>query len=388
MADRETRAHPVHDRAHAGRLHPAHREVHDGAALRALTEQAVPLGGWRLQGLDLAPHAEHLARADVRGLVVLGGTVPENLARDLIVRGAVLIPRDPACPVDPFRARLYTPFELYDGLSENGYPATVDAIAYVWARAARTQHDAYATLLRALHDDAMQDALVEALHGREVVGVMGGHAHTRGSAEYAASAELGRALAAGGRTVLTGGGPGAMEAANLGALALTPKALSRALEDLAEVATFTPSIDDWATLAMQVRADLDVDPDGARSIGIPTWFYGHEPPNVFCTGIAKFFSNALREDILLSQSSGGLVVLPGAAGTVQEIFQACTPLYYADEEVPLPPLVLVGREHWTGTLPVWPLLQALGTDRPLGRVLHLVDTPEEAAAIVLDNAKA
>ena len=34
----------------------------------------------------------------------------------------------------------------------------------------------------------------------------------------------------------------------------------------------------------------------ARSLGIPTWFYGHEPPNVFCDGIGKYFSNAIRED--------------------------------------------------------------------------------------------
>ncbi|WP_338751360.1 LOG family protein [Janibacter alittae] len=383
MADRETRAHPVHDPAHPGRRHPSYREVHDAETLRTLAAQDAPLGGWRVQGLDLAPHAEHLSRADVRGLVVLGGEVPEDLARSLVARGAVLIPRDPACPVDPFRARLYTPFELYDGLSAAGYASTPDALAYAWSRAARTQHDAYATLLRALHDDAMQDAIVEALHGAQVVGVMGGHALARGARDYAAAAELGHTLAGAGRVVLTGGGPGAMEAANLGALAPSGEALSRALADLATVPGFTPSIDDWAVLAMQVREALGVDHTPIRSIGIPTWFYGHEPPNVFCTGIAKYFSNALREDVLLSQSSGGLVVLPGAAGTVQEIFQASTPLYYADEGEALPPLVLVGREHWTQEVPVWPALQALGAERPLGDALHLVDSTDEAAGLIL-----
>ena len=77
-------------------------------------------------------------------------------------------------------------------------------------------------------------------------------------------------------------------------------------------------------------------PTPVRSIGIPTWFYGHEPPNVFCDGIAKFFSNALREDGLLARSTEGIVVLPGAAGTAQEVFQAVTPLYYAAEGAPLP----------------------------------------------------
>ena len=380
---RSDRPHPVHDPAHPGRRHPAYKEIHDGRTLRALTEQDTPLGGWRLQGLDLTPHTDDLLEADVRGLVVLGGEVPDDLARSLVARGAVLIPHDPACPVDPFRARLYSPFDLYRGLEETGYASTPDALAYAWSTARRTQHDAWATLLRAVHDDAMQDALVERLHGHDVVGVMGGHALARGSSDYADAAVLGHALAESGRVVLTGGGPGAMEAANLGALASSGETLARALDDLAEVPGFTPSTRAWAGLAMRVREELGVDDAAVRSIGIPTWFYGHEPPNVFCTGIAKYFSNALREDVLLSQSSGGLVVLPGAAGTVQEIFQASTPLYYAAEDEPLPPLVLVGPEHWSETVPVWPALRALGAGRPLGEVLHLVDTPADAAEIVL-----
>lgn len=386
MTARETRTHPLLDRLGRTHRHPAYREVHDGESLRALTDSKVPLAGWRLQGLDLGPHAEHLAHTDVQGLVVLGGSVPDDLARDLVTRGAVILPRDPNCPVTPYRARLYSPFELYAGLAEEGYPSTVDARSYRWSRAAHTQHDAWATLLRAVHDDAVQDALVEALHGQRVVGVMGGHALARDSSDYADAATLGHALAGDGRVVLTGGGPGAMEAANLGAFAPTPAALEQALGRLAAVPGFRPSIDAWATLALDVREELATTSDRVRSIGVPTWFYGHEPANVFCDGIAKYFSNALREDILLASSSCGLVVLPGAAGTVQEIFQAATPLYYAADDAPVPPLVLVGLEHWTDTLPVWPALRALAAGRPLERALHLVETPQEAAAIVLDPA--
>jgi len=104
---------------------------------------------------------------------------------------------------------------------------------------------------------------------------------------------------------------------------------------------------------------------------------------VFCDGIAKYFSNALREDGLLARSTAGLVVLEGAAGTVQEIFQAATPLYYARAGDALPVVVLVGREHWTQVVPVWPALTALASGRAMAGQLHLVDSVDEAADVVI-----
>ena len=77
-------------------------------------------------------------------------------------------------------------------------------------------------------------------------------------------------------------------------------------------------------------------PKGGHSIGIPTWFYGHEPPNAFASHIAKYFANATREDGLLARSNAGVVFLPGAAGTVQEIFDNATPNYYESRGEPTP----------------------------------------------------
>ncbi len=367
--------------------HP--HEVDTLAALEAILDRGEPLHGIRLQSLDLTGAAGRSLRrrADLRGLVVLGGEVPDGLAGHLRRHGAMVFPDDPSAPVEVYRPHLYTAEELYAGL-DGGYEVTPDARAYAWARDEGQRHDVYATLLRAIHDDSITDGLDEALAGAKVAGVMGGHALERGQEAYARAAELGSRLAGGGLTVLTGGGPGAMEAANLGAFARDAGALGHALDRLAAVPSFGPSIEDWARLALEVRAELAAPADGSdagrpRSIGIPTWFYGHEPPNVFCDGIGKYFSNALREDGLLARCTEGIVVLPGAAGTVQEVFQAITPLYYAAEGATLPRLVLVDSTHWTGAVPLWPAVEALGSGRQMGGRVHLVDDVAEAADILL-----
>ena len=376
-------AHRRHRRARGG-----HLEIESLPALDAALSSGRTLRGLRIQGLDLTAYEQRLmARTDVEGLVVLGGELSERLDDHLRRHHALVFPTDPHAPIDPYRSSLYQPHELYHGLREHGYDATPDARAYHWALDGALQRDAFVTLLRAIHDDSITDALTEFIGDAPVVGVMGGHAVPRGTQEYAAAARLGHRLASAGLLVATGGGPGAMEAANLGALAASNEALEAAIGRLAAVPGFRPDIRRWAEIALDVYEDLVEEPVNrpsahgtVRSVGIPTWFYGHEPPNVFCNGIGKYFSNAIREDGLLSRCTAGLVVLKGAAGTVQEIFQAATRLYYADDHV-LPRIVLVDRRHWTEALPVWHALRSLGAGRALGQSIHLVDTVDEAAEL-------
>jgi predicted Rossmann-fold nucleotide-binding protein len=362
-------------------------EIESFADLDAALSSGRPLTGLRLQDLDLTAYEDRLlARTDVQGLVVLGGRLSPALGAHFGAHHALVFPTDPHAPIDPYRASLYTADELYAGLSDGGYESTPDFLAYQWMKDGALHHDAFVTLLRAIHDDSITDALDEFVGERPVVGVMGGHALARGTAGYAAAAGLGRSLAAAGLVVATGGGPGAMEAANLGALARDGSSLAVALEELAAVPSFRPSVAAWATTALAVRAKLPR-ADASSSLGIPTWFYGHEPPNVFCDGIGKYFSNAIREDGLLARATAGLVVLEGAAGTVQEIFQAVTPLFYAAPETQLAPLVLVGPEYWSETVPVWAAVRALGQERGMGSVIHLVDTADEAAGLVLAHTE-
>jgi predicted Rossmann-fold nucleotide-binding protein len=150
------------------------------------------------------------------------------------------------------------------------------------------------------------------------------------------------------------------------------------LTDLAAVPSFRPSVSAWARAAATV---VERNPVGTPSLGIPTWFYGPEPPNFFATHVAKYFANAIREAILLELCNGGIVFLPGSGGTVQEIFQdACENYYGAAETVT--PMVLVGHEHWLRRFPAWPLLQSLASGRQMEERVFLVDTVEEALEVL------
>jgi predicted Rossmann-fold nucleotide-binding protein len=213
--------------------------------------------------------------------------------------------------------------------------------------------------------------------------VMGGHDLERGTAAYREAAELGRALARSGLTVATGGGPGAMEAANLGAYLSghDDTALPQALDLLSAQPGFSPSVSAWAQAAFDVRRRWPSSPTSPPSIGVPTWFYGHEPPNAFASHIAKYFKNAVREDVLLHVCTAGIVFLPGRAGTVQEVFQDACENYYAGPGS-VAPMVLVGVRHWTHEVPGWPLLQALAAGRDMEHSTHLVDDVSDVLALL------
>lgn len=295
---------------------------------------------------------------------------------------------------EPIRRSVYSPAELYDGFDPARPASWADTVDFrIYAEYQRhggaVIADDYVATLRALHDSSMTQLAAKVIEHHRVVAVMGGHRLVRGGRAYRQVAELGRALAAEGFLVTTGGGPGAMEASHLGA-ALVAEPEDR-LWEAVEALRLAPVMPE--RLGRIVRDDGGVDPelaaaahawftplwevatsiaDPARSLSVPTWHYGHEPSTPLATDIGKLFQNAIREDGLLAIATHGVVYAPGSAGTLQEIFQDAAQNFYESYGDRSSPMVLLGTDYWTEEVPVVPVLRALFGDR-FEAIVHLTD---------------
>ncbi|WP_406039185.1 hypothetical protein OG799_27880 [Micromonospora sp. NBC_00898] len=368
------------------------------------------LAGLTVQGLrlDLDPVPD-LTGTEVTGTLFVGCRFAgREVGADLVRRGANVVPPFSGLPYPTQPSHLYTPDDLAAGFAEGGFAGMYDTRVYEHFRAhGGALPDVREALGQRLHDHGVDNALADATRAwlaahrpQSVVGVMGGHAVPRGSAAYRMAAVLGWELARADRLVVTGGGPGVMEAANLGAfLAARPAdELTAAIDLLATAPDFTDH-DRYTAAALAVRRRYAPGPtlpaqrpaaaagtEWARSGGlaIPTWLYGHEPANLFAGRIAKYFSNAIREDTILRLARGGIVFAPGRAGTVQEVFQAATKTYYGTDGAS-GAYVFLDRAYWTTQLPVETLLRPLlagshGGD--LAATVHLTDDVHEAVRVL------
>lgn len=354
------------------------------------------------QGLDLREHSPHLCQIFLKGCVFLGCRVDTQLAGHLTEQGCLFYPPVPDKPYDPFRTCLYSVEELYDTFDPEAhdltasYRTTTDFKIYSSYRIPDDPGGSLRpvlvdeTLARRIHDNSINDALDEFLTNfthRSVVAVMGGHAVARDSSLFAEIARLTRNLKRKGFLPASGGGPGLMEATNLGAfLAPYPdEALDQALEILGKAPTFQAG-GEWLAQAFQVR-HLYPYRQGGESLGIPTWFYGHEPANLFASHIAKYFENSWREEGLLALALGGILFAPGGAGTVQEIFQDACQNYYTTYGVKSP-MIFYPRAYWDGpeaAFPVYPVMRQLAAKGGFSSLLAICDDLTEVERLLEAN---
>lgn len=175
---------------------------------------------------------------------------------------------------------------------------------------------------------------------RRAVAVFGSARTPATHPRYALSCEIGRALGRAGFCVITGGGPGAMEAANRGAREAG---------------------------AMSVGLNIDLP------------FEQHLNPYV---DLALDFHYFFARKVMFVRYSSAFVVLPGGYGTLDELFEALTLIQ--TRKIRHFPVVLVDRGYWGGLVD-WlrdTMLEA-GNISPedIGGLLHVTDSVDEVVEI-------
>lgn len=307
-------------------------------------------------------------------------------------------------PTLAFRSELYSPDELFEGFDPTDPLSFAKTLDFRCFRSTKLELDGQVGMLRAMHDQCMTELRTELEVGRRVVAIMGGHGMARDDAAYREVAELARSLARVGILVVSGGGPGAMEATHLGAMVspLPNDALDEALGRLSAEPKFPDvsrlvvrggeldegqlaSLHRWQTPAFEVWNSI-APSDRGDSLAIPTWFYGNEPPTPFAGHIAKYFSNPLREDGLLAVAVDGVIYAPGRAGTVQEVFQDSAQNVYRSIGDRFSPMAFLNRDEcWTKTLPVLPILKELFGPEEFERSVRVSEKPEEILAFLVGH---
>ena len=292
-------------------------------------------------------------------------------------------------PFSTHPSSLYTSKILYEGYDyhdESTFENCYDTRVYrSYMSYGQRGKDIRETLARSLHDHFITYHLYKLLDQYDekmVVGVMGGHARRRDDPQYRQIVYLSKKLTEMGRLMVTGGGPGAMEATHLGAY-MAGRSDEEVEEALAMIIP-SPTFKDegWLRRSFEVMERFPLTSD-YRSLAIPTYFYGHEPTAPFATDIAKYFDNSVREDGIVTVAKGGIVYTPGSAGTMQEIFQDAGQNHYETEGF-ASPMIFMGKDYYTNYMPAYSVLKDL-SDRGIFKNMLLTisdDNDEIIDAIV------
>jgi uncharacterized protein (TIGR00730 family) len=175
------------------------------------------------------------------------------------------------------------------------------------------------------------------------VSVFGSARAPRDSASYALGVEVGRRFAEAGYAVITGGGPGVMEAANRGACEAGGVSVGLGIE-----LPFEQGMNEWVDVGVNFR-----------------YFFARK------TMFVKY--------------AQGFVVLPGGFGTLDELFEAL--VLVQTRKVTSFPVVLLGSAYWVGLVD-WLRSTMLSEGNIAERDLDLfqiTDDPAEAVRIVVGS---
>ncbi len=339
----------------------AYKEIHTIIQFNKLIEKELDLRHMAFQNLDFTQANSNVKECTFEDCIFLGCTLPDTV-RTKIDASSLIFPKIKV-PYNVYRSQLYNAYDLYKGYSIDD-PSTFDSYfdAKVYEHYLRTgkhANDIKETLARSLHDHSMTDAMydfLEKFDEQMIVGIMGGHGLLRTDPIFRQIVGISKELTERGFLMVSGGGPGAMEATHLGAW-MAGRTQEEVDEAIAVVSS-APSYHDEGWLHTALVVVRDYPQKNYYSLGIPTWLYGHEPSTPFATHIAKYFENAIREDGILTIAKGGVIYTPGSAGTMQEIFQDAVQNHYLSFGY-ASPMIFLGKEYWTKEMPVYTLLENL-----------------------------
>lgn len=371
------------------------QEIHSLEELAAKLSESQSLKDVVVQSVDVTSLKNEILAANIDNTVFLGCTIPDDIICSLMCLGAHIFPTLSGLPFNPYQPILYNSETLFDGFDVAdpcSYCRTSDAKIYQhWQDTGGPNPSTISdALARRLHDLAMTDAIEDFLreyasHGK-IVGMMGGHSMKRSDAAYLNAAMISRNLTRRGYLMVSGGGPGAMEATHVGAWFVdrSDQELKEAVSILAEAPSYKDK--QWLAAAFRVMNQYPIKGNVSHvSLGIPTWLYGHEPPTPFASHIAKYFANSVREDGLVTIASSGLIFAPGSAGTIQEVFQDATQNHYATTGVSSP-MVFLNEQYWTEEKPIYPVLKELAFGKPYHDLIAIFDDVESVVSFIESNA--
>jgi uncharacterized protein (TIGR00730 family) len=173
-----------------------------------------------------------------------------------------------------------------------------------------------------------------------------GSARTAGDhPDYAAGRALGTALARAGYAVITGGGPGTMEAVNRGASEAGGVSVGLGIE-----LPFEQKLNDWVDLGINFR-----------------YFFARK------TMFVKY--------------AQAFVIMPGGFGTLDELFEALT--LVQTHKVTRFPVILYGSQYWRGLVD-WIRSTVLASGRISvadPELLHLSDDVDDIVATILASGR-